>query len=741
MNRIVKRPVRRDTKALFEALEDRKLFSGNSPGAALDLGVLTNAVSVSDNLNNGDTADFFRVQHTGGRFEAFVTNSTQPVHLQISQDLNNNGQVDANNGEVVSENVAQNPTINLNNLTAGTYFVGVLRQQADTDFTLTISPRADVGGSNFATARDVGAPTNTVFSDSIRTTDDASDFFKLRLNETRSVSMQLSGLSQDAGMRVFRDVVNPNTVDLGEQLFTVDLNNSANAGEARTVALSAGTYFVEVFAKSATLTNYNLSFATSPTGTPDDAGGQSTQQPVALGALDTAPHGFSDFVGAGDSQDFYGFSLSKLSTLRGELRGLSSDADLQIIKLVFNGQGFQEQVVLSSPFGGTSDEVVEGQLVAGDYFAKVVSANGAGDTNYLLKLQVTQVDGAGESTGTARDVGVLPRSNRIVRTFNDRIGGVDGDDFYQFTLDDFRDVRVRLTGLNNAIQADADLSIIDSNGTTVLANSSTAGSANETAHKLLKPGTYFARVKSILGESNYTVRFDSQQGPDAPGETLATARNLGTIDSAQTKTFADDEFIGGSDSSDVFKFTTSAGLRLLRPGVQNLDVQFIQDKDGDGVIDTGEVLTGNLMNLLPGTYFCRVRIAQGASVSSKTYDLSATFQDIDTVGNSRANAFDLGDSPNRTFNNFYVGSDDTSDVYKLSVFGVFPFVNIKAKLTGLSANADLTLTDENGNAIQTSSHSGTHDESIDFSPLIGGTFFIKVSRVSGNTLYNLQIDS
>jgi hypothetical protein len=59
----------------------------------------------------------------------------------------------------------------------------------------------------------------------------------------------------------------------------------------------------------------------------------------------------------------------------------------------------------------------------------------------------------------------------------------------------------------------------------------------------------------------------------------------------------------------------------------------------------------------------------------------------------------------------------------------------------LSANADLFLTDENGNTLKSSTHSGTSDESIDFSPLIGGTFFIKVARVSGNTLYNLRIDA
>ncbi|HEY7087571.1 MAG TPA: PPC domain-containing protein, partial [Tepidisphaeraceae bacterium] len=708
------------------------------------LGTLTHAVSVSDNVNTGNTVDTYQIVHPGGRFIASLTNTTQSVQLELAADVNHDGQINTNAGsnEIVSNPIAAAPSIDINNLVAGTYFISVVRQTADTNYTLNVSPSADFGGSNFATARDVGAPINTVFSDSIRQGSDSSDFFKLDLEQTRQVTMQLSGLSQDAGFRVFRDVVNPNTIDLGEQLFTVDLNNTAAAGETRSVALSAGTYFVEVFAKSATTTAYNFSIATNPTGIPDDAGGQSTDQPVGLGSLDTAPHGFSDFVGGADNADFYGFSLNNTSTLHAELRGLTADADLQIIKLVANGIGFSEQVVLSAPFGGTSDEVFDGSLLPGNYFAKVFSKN-VGDTNYLLKLQITQVDGAGESSGAARDIGILPRSS-AVRTFNDRIGGVDTDDFYKFTLDDFRDLRVRLTGLDPAIQADADLSIVDSNGTTVLSNSSHAGSANETAHKLLLPGTYFVRVKSILGESNYTVRFDSTQGTDLPGETLATARNVGNINSAQVKNFIHGEFVGGSDTKDIFKFKTTKGLEILTPHVPNgVQVQFIQDKDNDGVVDSNEVLTPSsaILKLLPGTYFSRVRIASGASVSNAVYDLNVDFREIDTVGNSRASAFDLGDSPNRTFNGFYVGSDDTSDVYKFSLFGVAPFLNIKAKLSGLSANADLFLLDQNGNELAHSSHGGTTQETINFSPLIGGTFFLKVGRVSGNTLYNLSIDA
>lgn len=781
--------------AIFEALEDRQMFSGHSIGNAAPLGTLNHAVSRSDHVANGNTLDVFSVQHPGGLFKASITNSTQSLRLEIGQDLNGDGQIttDPGSNEVVSTSVGASPSLNLANLAAGQYFVSISQTapNTETDYTLTVSPSDDAGGSNFATARDVAAPANAVFSDSIQRGTDNSDFFKLTLADTRQVTLQLSGLSQDAGMRVFRDVINPNAVDPGEQLFTQDLNHN-NGGELSSVALSAGTYFVEVFggaANSTNLNNYTLGIATAGVGVPTDFGGESTNRPVAIGALDTAPHAFSDFVGTGDNADFYAFTLNHTSALRTELRGLTADADVQIIQLVSNGQGgLAEQVVLSAPISGNSDEAFEGSLVAGNYFAKVFIPN-TGDTNYLLKLQVTQVDGAGESTANARDIGVLPRidafqslttgqllnsnglvlparaSHAGVRAFNDRIGGVDTDDFYKFTLDDFRKVTVTMTGLNSAIVVDADLSILDSHGA-VIQTSSHQGAANEAVQVSLLPGTYFARVRPVLNESNYKIQFTSVQGADQPGETLATAKNAGTLSSFGSKTLISNEFVGGSDSSDLFKFTTTKGFNAFLTTSGNthnaLQIQLIQDKNNNGVIDSGEVLPGDAtsnfsgVNLVPGTYFSRVRISAGASVTSAVYSLNLLFQEIDVtqpdpkvvntirkdIGGTRATAFNLGSDAflDRKITRHYVGADDTADVFKFGV-GLAPQHNTTIKLSGLSGDADLFLLNADGHELAHSTHSGTTDESISFDPgALGGTFFVKVASANGrNTLYDLRV--
>ncbi|HEX4794952.1 MAG TPA: PPC domain-containing protein [Humisphaera sp.] len=723
-------------RGVVESLESRTYLSDNTIATANDLGTLTGAISRSDVVNGGDTIDFYRVVHTGGFFKSFITNSTANLKLELSQDVDHSGTINRNPGspEVIQNPIALNPAVAVSNLAAGTYFLGVFRQSTDSNYTLTISRQNDVGGSDFTTARDVGVPLNTVFSDSVVNTSDSADFFKLPLTATTQVSMQLSGLSQNAGLAIFRDTINPNAIDPGE-LLSSQTSSTPAAGVTRSVALSPGTYFVKIFATSTIATGYNLSIATSGAVKPDDTGGDSSTDPHALGPLDTAPHAFSEFVSKGlDDADFYAFSLTKLSVLHADLRGLTDDADLQIIKLVQGGQGLVEQVVLSSPIGGTSDEVIDGALLAGDYFAKVVARNGS--TNYLLDLQVTQTDGAGETPGAARDIGTL---GATAKTFNDRIGGIDTDDFYKIVLNDFRTITAKLTGLNSAIQADADLQLFAADGTTVLQTASTAGSANETLTKTLLPGTYFVRVKPVLGETNYTIKFSSVQGPDTPGETLATARNLGDFGET-TKVTVSNEWVGGSDSSDIYKINLTHGALLFRGFVANADINLIRDKNGNGVIDSGEetAFTNPSANFVPGTLFLRVK--PKANVPGFTYSFTIQTLPVDSAGNSRATARDIGSSP---FNGVkfvgYVGSDDTSDLYKFSALGVFPVLDFKITLTGLGANADLLLLDEGGNTLASSSHSGTTNESIDFRPLIGGTFFVKVVRVSGNTLYNMTL--
>src|SRR6185436_6831939 len=104
-------------KAIFEALEDRQMFS-HSIGNAIALGTLNHAISRSDHIANGNTLDVFSVQHPGGLFKASITNSTQSLKLELGQDLNGDGQINTNAGssEVVGTSVGASPSLNLANL-------------------------------------------------------------------------------------------------------------------------------------------------------------------------------------------------------------------------------------------------------------------------------------------------------------------------------------------------------------------------------------------------------------------------------------------------------------------------------------------------------------------------------------------------------------------------------------------------------------------------------------------------
>lgn len=248
------------------------------------------------------------------------------------------------------------------------------------------------------------------------------------------------------------------------------------------------------------------------------------------------------------------------------------------------------------------------------------------------------------------------------------------------------------------------------------------------------------RVKPVLGETNYTIRLSSVQGPDAPGETLATAKNLGNFGENTQVTAANGEWIGGSDSSDIYKLNLTRGARLVRSFVGNADITLIRDKNSNGVIDPGEetAFTVSSANFVPGTVFLRVK--PKPNVAGFTYNFNVRTLAIDSAGNSRATARDIGAAPfaAAAFDG-YVGSDDTSDVWKFTASGIFPFLDFKISLTGMGANADLFLLDADGHTLASSSHSGTTNESIDFRPAIGGTFFIKVARISGNTLYTMTL--
>jgi hypothetical protein len=89
-----------------------------------------------------------------------------------------------------------------------------------------------------------------------------------------------------------------------------------------------------------------------------------------------------------------------------------------------------------------------------------------------------------------------------------------------------------------------------------------------------------------------------------------------------------------------------------------------------------------------------------------------------------------------------VGDTDLADIYKFSIGAG----NLNASLTGMTADADLRLIrDINNNGaidygeiLASSTRGGSQDETINFSGLEAGDYYLQVSRYIGNTSYKLK---
>ncbi|MBC6475121.1 MAG: PPC domain-containing protein [Hormoscilla sp. GM102CHS1] len=280
------------------------------------------------------------------------------------------------------------------------------------------------------------------------------------------------------------------------------------------------------------------------------------------------------------------------------LEGLSSDADLLLIEDLNSNGVLDDDEILDAPFiEGNDSEAINQILSAGDYFVLVEPYSG--NTNYDLSLEAVPAtvppDDAGNTLATARDLGTL--NDR--QTFSDFVGNADTSDFYRFTLEDTRELNLTLEGLRS--DSDADVLLIEdlnSNGVLddneILDAPFNEGSDSETINEILSAGDYFVLVEPYSGDTNYNLSLEAVPitvPPDNAGNTLANARNIGTL--SETQTFND--FVGNADQNDVYRFSldTISDFRLRLDGLSadaDADVSLIEDANNNGEMDTEELV-------------------------------------------------------------------------------------------------------------------------------------------------------
>ncbi|MFN9545991.1 MAG: glycoside hydrolase family 9 protein [Cyanobacteriota bacterium] len=316
---------------------------------------------------------------------------------------------------------------------------------------------------------------------------DPGDHLRFTLSQAATLSLGLSGLSASADLEL---------LDAAGAV----LQRSANRGttaEAIRRALAAGTYAVRVAGGSVS-TPYTLTLSA-------DAAGNTRATARSLGNV-LGSRSLNDWVGSGDSNDYYRIDLAQAGSFALTLNGLSANADVQLL----NSAG---SLLASSTKTGTSPESISRSLSAGSYGVRVYPLSG-NSTNYSLDLSLTPADAAGNSLAAARTLGSLVGS----QSMSDWVGSFDTNDLYSFTLARNSTVALSLS----ALAANADLQLLDGAGAE-LQRSSNGGTMAETISRSLAAGRYAVRVCSTnAGNTGYSLGL-TVTPPAAPGRNYADA--------------------------------------------------------------------------------------------------------------------------------------------------------------------------------------------------------------------------
>ena len=213
---------------------------------------------------------------------------------------------------------------------------------------------------------------------------------------------------------------------------------------------------------------------------------------------------------------------------------------------------------------------------------------------------------------------------------------------------------------------------------------------------------------------------------DTAGSSTSTARNI-----ALGQTIS--ERVSDTDTDDLYRFNINDRTRVdLRISGMSADADLrLLDINGNqiAISSLGGSLDDSLTRELDaGTYFVKVSRFNNATTN---YNLITAGQVIDTAGNTTSTArnITLGQTISER-----VSDADTDDFYR---FNVSDRTRVDLRIAGMSADADLSLLDANGNFIGGSALSGSVDDALT-RELDAGTYFVKVSRFSNaSTNYNL----
>ena len=496
-------------------------------------------------------------------------------------------QVD-NNADFSSPEYSATPaanTANVDNMVTGAYYWKVRSQDNSGNWSnwsksssFVVVP-TDAAANTRLAAQDIDAGVDNWVGFG-----DAADFYKLTMTDAGTLTLGLTGLSGNADLALLNSS-------------GIALKTSAKTGTTdesiANVPLLAGTYYVKVAAGyGVNDADYTLTYARKYYPADTAANDYSKAQDIAMP---------DNWVGLGDSADYYKLTMVNAGKLTLNLSGLTGDANLTLLDA-------NRKQLKASCNRGTTEESIAQMLLAGDYYVKVAPGTGVNDAFYNLtsKIDYVPTDTAANDYKTAKDI------NAGVDNW---VGFGDAADVYKLTMTDAGTVTLGLTGLSG----NADLSLLDSKGK-VLKTSANKGTADESITQNLLAGTYYVKVAPGAGVNSayYTLTDQISYYPgdtlDKAGNTIAAAKLVDASLPTQTG------WVGFGDSDDYYRFdlatATQRTLRLdMTSGNADLLLYNAKGKLLQKAAHTGtteDVITGNLA---AGTYYARVNAVSGNSIA------------------------------------------------------------------------------------------------------------------------------
>ncbi|MDX2240013.1 MAG: PPC domain-containing protein [Leptolyngbyaceae cyanobacterium bins.302] len=256
----------------------------NSISQAFDLSTLNGTRHFSGFVNQvapifgsfvtGDLADFYRFNlGTTSNFSVSLTGLTANADVQVIRDANNNGLVDS--GEVIASSTlagSSSELLNIQGLGSGDYFVRVNAPQVGTSTNYNLNLQASPG---------FGVPPSPGYVGTVDTLNGLrsfggsisdrrpSDWYSFNLGATSNFNLDLTGLTGNLNVQVYRDLNNNGFVESNE--FIAESARLGSLSEAINLqGLSAGNYFVRVAQATSSFddySNYILSLQATPPNT------------------------------------------------------------------------------------------------------------------------------------------------------------------------------------------------------------------------------------------------------------------------------------------------------------------------------------------------------------------------------------------------------------------------------------------------------------------------------------------